>query len=111
MIEPLIAIGIIAAPAAITVPLVTRFAGKDDEGALKAETETVQGAMNAMMADKGITPLIGGDKGTTSNGQNTWPLCPATTGAAALDGYLKNMNGDIAVPSDTKAAAARATPT
>ncbi len=68
MIEPLIAIGIIAAPAAFTVPLVTRFAGKDDEGALKAETETVQGAMNAMMADKGITPLTGGDNGTTGNG-------------------------------------------
>ena len=111
MIEPLIAIGIIAAPEAITVPLVTRFAGKEDEGALKAETETVQGAMNAMMADKGITPLSGGDKGTTSYRQNTWTALPGGTGTAALDGYLKNMNGGIAAPSDTKAAAARATPT
>ena len=108
MIEPLIAIGIIAAPEAITVPLVTRFAGKDDEGALKAKTETVQ---DAMMADKGITPLTGGDKGTTSNGQNPWTALPGGTGTAALDGYLKNMNGGIAVPSDTKAAAARAIPT
>ena len=111
MIEPLIAIGIVAAPEAITVPLVTRFGGKDDEGVLKAETETVQCAMNAMVADKGITPLTGGDKGTTSNGQNPWTALPGGTGAAALDGYLKNMDGGIAVPSDTKAAAACATPT
>ena len=103
MIEPLIAIGTIAAPAAITVPLVTRFAGKDDRGSLKAETETVRGAMNAMMAEKGITPSTGGDKGTTSNGQNTWTALP-------LEGYLKNMDGGIAVPNDTKAAAC-ATPT
>ena len=129
LIELLVVIGIIVALAAITVPLVTKFAGKGDEGALKAETETVQSAMNAMMADKGITAVTANDKGTTSNGQNTWTALPAGTGAATLDGYLKKnktkffycwdskgnvyaqnkTDGVVAVPDDAKAAAACAT--
>ena len=36
LIELLVVIGIIVALAAVTVPLVTKFAGKGDEGALKA---------------------------------------------------------------------------
>ena len=89
LIELLVVIGIIVALAAITVPLVTKFAGKGDEGALKSETETIQSAMNAMMADKGIVAVTANDKGTTSNGQNTWTALPAGTGAGTLDGYLK----------------------
>ena len=89
LIELLVVIGIIVALAAITVPLVTKFAGKGDEGALKAETETVQSAMNAMMADKSIVAVTANDKGTTSNGQNTWTALPAGTGADTLDNYLK----------------------
>ena len=121
LIELLVVIGIIVALAAITVPLVTKFAGKGDEGSLKAETETIQSAMNAMMADKGIVAVTANDKGTTSNGQNTWTALPAGT----LDGYLKKNNtkffycwdskgnvyaqnktdGVEAVPDDAKAAA------
>ena len=71
------------------MPLVTKFAGKGDEGALKAETETIQSAMNAMMADKGIVAVTANDKGTTSNGQNTWTALPAGTGTGTLDAYLK----------------------
>ena len=113
-------IGIIVALAAITVPLVTKFAGKGDEGALETETQTVQTAMDTMMADKG----------TTSNGQNTWTALPAGTGASTLDAYLKknatkffycwdtsgnvyaqnSTDGVKAVPADAKAAAACATP-
>ena len=89
LIELLIVIGIIVALAAITVPLVTKFAGKGDEGSLKAETETIQSAMNAMMADKGIVVVTANDKGTTSDGQNTWTALPNGTGAGTLDGYLK----------------------
>ena len=127
LIELLVVIGIIVALAAITVPLVTKFAGKGDEGALKAETETVQ---SAMMADKGIVAVTANDKGTTSNGQNTWTALPAGTGADTLDNYLKKnktkffycwdtkgnvyaqnkTDGVIAVPDDAKAAAACATP-
>jgi len=126
LIELLVVIGIIVALAAITVPLVTKFAGKGDEGALKSETETIQSAMNAMMADKGIVAVTANDKGTTSNGQNTLTALPAGT----LDGYLNKNNtkffycwdskgnvyaqnktdGVEAVPDDAKAAAACATP-
>ena len=130
LIELLVVIGIIVALAAITVPLVTKFAGKGEEGALRAETETVQTAMNSMMADNGITTLTANDKGTTSNGQDTWTALPAGTGAGTLDGYMKKSktkyfycwnskgnvyaqnktDGVIAVPDDAKAAAACATP-
>ena len=47
LLEQLVVVGIIVTLAAITVPLVTKFGGKGDEGALKAETQTVQSAMNA----------------------------------------------------------------
>ena len=130
LIELLVVIGIIVALAAITVPLVTKFAGKGDEGALKAETATVQTAMNLMMTDKAIVAVTANDKVTTSNGQNTWTALPAGTGAATLDDYLKKTttkffycwdtkgnvyaqnktDGVEAVPDDAKAAAACATP-
>ena len=130
LIELLVVVGIIVALAAITVPLVTKFAGKGDEGALRAETETVQSAMNFMMADKEIVTVTANDKGTVSNGQNTWTGLPAGTGAATLDGYLQKTttkffycwdskgnvyaqnktDGVLAVPDDAKAAAACATP-
>ena len=130
LIELLVVVGIIVALAAITVPLVTKFAGKGDEGALEAETETVQTAMNLMMTDKAIVAVTANDKGTTSNGQNTWTALPAGTGAATLDDYLKKTttkffycwddkgnvyaqnktDGIKAIPDDAKAAAACATP-
>ena len=130
LIELLVVIGIIVALAAITVPLVTRFAGRGDEGALEAETESVQTAMNLMMTDKAIVAVTANDKGTTSNGQNTWTALPAGTGAETLDGYLKKTttkffycwddkgnvyaqnktDGIKAIPDDAKAAAACATP-
>ena len=102
LIELLVVIGIIVALAAITLALVTKFAGKGDEGALKAETETVQSAMNAMMADKGIVAVTANDKDTTSNGQNTWTALPAGTGAATLDGYLKKNGTKFFYCWDTK---------
>ena len=112
------------------VPLVTKFAVKGDDGALEAETQTVQTAMDTMKADNGITAVTANDKTTTSNGQNTWTALPAGTGAATLDGYLKKTtpkffycwdskgnvyaqnvtDGVKAVPADAKAAAACATP-
>ena len=74
------------------MPLVTKFAGKGDEGALRSEIETIQSAMNAMMADKGIVAVTAKDKGSTSNGQNTWTALPVCTGAGTLGGYLKKNN-------------------
>ena len=61
LIELLVVIGIIVALAANTVLLVTKFAGKGDEGALEAETQTVQTAMDTMMAENGITTVTAND--------------------------------------------------
>ena len=130
LIELLVVVGIIVALAGITIPLVTKFAGKGDEGALEAETQTVQTAMDTMMAEQRITTVTANDKGTISNGQNTWTALPAGTGAATLDAYLKknatkfyycwdgsgnvyaqnSVDGVKAVPADAKIAAACATP-
>ena len=104
LIELLVVIGIIVALAAVTVPLVTKFAGKGDEGALEAETQTVQTAMDTMMAEHGITAVTANDKGTVSNGQITWTALPAGTGAATLDPYLKKT-----LPSSSTAGARLAT--
>ena len=86
LIELLVVIGIIVALAAITIPLVTRFTGSGKEGALAAEKETVQTAMNAMMADVNITTV---DAKTSGAGINTWTGVPTGTNASVLSGYLK----------------------
>ena len=86
LIELLVVIGIIVALAAITIPLVTRFTGSGKEGALAAETETVQTAMNAMMADQNITTV---DVHTSGAGINSWTALPTGTNSAFLSGYLK----------------------
>ena len=86
LIELLVVIGIIVALAAITIPLVTRFTGSGKEGALAAELETVQTAMNAMMADQNITTV---DPKTSLAGVNTWTAVPTGTNSAFLSGYLK----------------------
>lgn len=58
------------------------------EGALAAETETMQTAMNAMMVDRKITTVTPNDDTTGSLGVNTWNSMPAGPDAASLDGYL-----------------------
>ena len=86
LIELLVVIGIIVALAAITIPLVTRFTGSGKEGALAAETETVQTAMNAMMAEQNITTI---DPKTTLAGISDWTAQPTGTGSAFLSGYMQ----------------------
>lgn len=86
LIELLVVIGIIVALAAITIPLVTRFTGSGKEGALAAEVETVQTAMNAMMAEQNITTV---DAKTSLAGINTWTAQPTGTGSAFLSGYMQ----------------------
>ena len=59
------------------------------EGSLAAETETVQVAMNAMLADQNITTVTPNNDTTGSLGVNTWTALPTGPDAASLDGYLK----------------------
>ncbi len=86
LIELLVVIGIIVALAAITIPLVTRFTGSGKEGALAAETETVQTAMNAMMADQNIITV---DAKTTLAGIGDFTAQPTGTNSVFLSGYMQ----------------------
>ena len=60
------------------------------EGPLAAERETVQTAMNAMMADNAITTVIPNDNTTKALGVNAWTSLPKGANAASLDAYLRN---------------------
>ncbi len=86
LIELLVVIGIIVALTAISISLVTRFTGSGHEAALVAERETVQTAMNAMMAEQYITNV---DAKTSLAGINTWTAQPTGTGSAFLSGYMQ----------------------
>ena len=57
LIELLVVVGIIVALAAVIVPLVIQFSGKGDEGAKAAEENTIQAALDTMMADKDLTTV------------------------------------------------------
>ena len=73
-----------SAPSIASTP-VTRFTGSGKD-ALAAEIETVQTAMDAMMAEQNITTV---DAKTSLAGINTWTVEPTGTGSAFLDGYMR----------------------
>jgi len=92
LIELLVVIGIIVALAGVTVPLVTKFTGSGKTGAMAAERETVQTAMNAMMAEQDITTVTAVINPAAAT--NTWTGLPIGAGSALLyggvgDRYLK----------------------
>ena len=80
--------GIIVALAAVIVPSVVLFSGKGSEGAKAAEVDSVQSAIDTMMADKaitGVTALTPAD-----NSVQLWTSLPAGTGSAVLATYLRS---------------------
>ncbi len=92
LVELLVAIGIIVALAGVTMPLVLKFTGWGKTGAMVAERETVQTAMNAMMADQGITIVTAVINPAAAT--NAWAGLPLGAGSAVLygavgDRYLK----------------------
>ena len=92
LIELLVVIGIIVALAGVTVPLVTKFTGSGKTGAMAAERETVQTAMNAMMAEQDITTVTAVINPAAAT--NSWTGLPLGNGSAFLyggvgDRYLK----------------------
>ena len=86
LIELLVVIGIIVVLAAITIPLVIKFTSSGKEGALAAERESVQTAMNAMMAEQDISTV---NDHTSGGGYNTWTAEPTGAGSVPLSGYLQ----------------------
>ena len=93
LVELLVVVGIIVALAAVIIPNVSRFTGKGNEGALSAEAENVQAAMDTMMADTGSVDVVAYDLSTISTASNTWTALPTASdtspNAATLDGYLR----------------------
>ena len=60
LIELLVVVGIIVALAAVIVPLVIQFSGRGDEGAASAEWDSIQSAIDTMMADNALIAVIAG---------------------------------------------------
>ena len=96
LVELLVVVGIIVALAAVIIPNVSRFTGKGNEGALSAEAENLQAAMDTMMADTGSIDVGAFDLSSLSTATDTWialPLNGATSlNVAFLDGYLRAPN-------------------
>ena len=88
LVELLVVVGIIVALAAVIVPSVIQFTGKGEEGAKAAESESVQAAMDTMMADQAITSMVGLTSAENSN--QVWTSLPAGTGSAPLATYLRS---------------------
>ena len=60
LIELLVVVGIIVALAAVIVPMVIQFSGRGDEGAARAEWDSIQSAIDTMMADNTLTAVTAG---------------------------------------------------
>ena len=67
LMEIIVAIGIMAAIAAITVPLVTRFTSTGESGAKSTEKEAFQTAVDSHMAAGGLGTIT-----AVTNDTNSW---------------------------------------
>ncbi len=85
LIELLIVVGIIVALAAAVVPNLISQADEGDIGARAAESESVQSAMDVMVADIGITAVTA--QANPSNSTNAFTTLPTE---GPLTSYLRN---------------------
>ncbi len=90
LIEMIVVVGIIAVLAAVIVPNIGRFIGTGEDGAKSAEWESVQTAMNAMMAEAAVNAVPAST--TAAAGTNDWNAVPAaaTNAEQPLGPYLQN---------------------
>ena len=86
LVELLVTVAIIVALAAAIIPNVSRFSGKGDEGARASELEAVQAAVDAMMANQGITALTASV--TPAASTTNWAALPAEA-TGGLAAYLR----------------------
>ena len=84
LVELLVVVGIIVALAAVIIPNVASFANRGDTGAQAAENDNIQAAIDSMMADKGITAVVGLTSGNSSTSSNAWAALPTGAGTAFL---------------------------
>jgi prepilin-type N-terminal cleavage/methylation domain-containing protein len=87
LVELLIVVAIIVALGAVIVPNVLQFADRGDTGAQAAERDAVQAAMDAMMADVGITAVTA--QANPDNSNNAWGALPAE---GALQPFLREAS-------------------
>jgi prepilin-type N-terminal cleavage/methylation domain-containing protein len=89
LIELLVVEGIIVALAAVIVPLVIQFSGRGDTGAAKAEWDSIQSAIDTMMADNALTAVIA--EGDASFIIDTFDF-EVGAGAQNLSTYLRDAS-------------------
>ena len=83
LMELLVAMGIMAAIAAVTVPLVTKFAGSGESGAKKAELSNVQTAFDTLLGE-GVVGSVATNTGALVDAVSSWTGLPDKTGGAAI---------------------------
>ena len=84
LVELLVVVAIVVGLAAAIIPNVGRFTGKGTEGATTTENETVQVAMDGMMAEAGITGLTANNLSTLGTAVQTFTGLPTATGGGAI---------------------------
>ena len=97
LMELLVAIGIMAAIAAVTIPLVTKFVSRGESGAQAKELEHMQTSMRSLMADAALITVD--DNSTTA--VNAWAGLPTKSTAVIkvngvatdLTEYMRMTNG------------------
>ncbi len=94
LIEMIVVVGIIAVLAAVIVPNIGKFIGSGEQGAKDAEFESVQTAMNAMMADSAVVVLVDHSAAGDQSIQD-WTAQPeedaSDIGTQPLDTFLQNV--------------------
>ena len=87
LVELLVVVAIVVALAGASITSVIQFAGKGEEGAQAAEVDTVQAAMDTLMADNSIVAVTANDLTTLGNGVDDFSASPAE---AALAAYVRD---------------------
>lgn len=82
LVELLVVIGIIAALAAVVIPNVSRFVGSGDTEANNTELQTVQAAVDLLIADNGLAPTQTADITTATNDFSSHDFDPGNVSSA-----------------------------
>lgn len=83
LIELLIVIAILGVLAAVIIPNVGRFFGRGETEARRTEKDSVQAAMDNMMADNGISSIPNNDFPTTAAATQNMTIFPDATSEGA----------------------------
>lgn len=85
LVELVVVLGIMAALAAVVVPVVARFAGRGDTEANSTEKQTVQTAFDLYMSDNSLATITGSGTSTTAWGT----VDPGSVGTFMYPGYMR----------------------